>query len=428
MSDWRELLSGYRLASAAPSRPERAGEPLSVVTDAMRSSGLSRAVAEARSRGCPLTFVLNDSHRFTDSRVFLDAFFELVGEDDLAGIPLRALFAAGTHIADAGQDAAHERKMFGPWRQRLDAVEWHDARATDQLKMVGGTLFHPWMAEAGVYLACGSMEPHYFAGVTGAHKTLTVGVMAYESIQANHAHAMEAEASGLRLEGNPVHLGIVDALADLEDSGAHVWCVDQVVIDGQVAACTAGHPLEALAKGLPIVERCFAYCTEEPADLLVSCVGPPLDRDVYQADKGIKNTEGAVRDGGVLLVEAGCAHGVGIDHFVQLLRAASTYAEALKVVGARGYRLGDHKAVRLRQLTDARGVRVGLIAAKGALDSALAGPLGFALFEDRESALLWAREQLGDGPRGCLLVEDAGNLTVTCRQSAGGAHAGESHR
>ena len=42
----------------------------------------------------------------------------------------------------------------------------------------------------------------------------------------------------------------------------------------------------------------------------VAEVEAPLDRDLYQADKGLKNTEFVIRDGGVILLDAGCNSGV----------------------------------------------------------------------------------------------------------------------
>ena len=72
---------------------------------------------------------------------------------------------------------------------------------------------------------------------------------------------------------------------------------------------------------------------------------------------------------------ASAAGAQGITHFVELMREVKTYDEAIKLVEARGYALGDHKAVKLRNLTEKRGVRVGLVSptmqAAAEADSAL---------------------------------------------------------
>jgi nickel-dependent lactate racemase len=377
---------------------------------ALREAGLESFLETAARDRVPLTVVVNDAHRFTDTRSFLDALFAVIGDARAFPAGLRVLVAAGSHRSTPEERAAHEARVLGPWAARFTTIAWHDARDPSGLARVGGHELHAWMSERGHYLGCGSMEPHYFAGVTGAHKTLTVGVMALTSLTANHEHAMSEHAGGLRLAGNPVHEGIVRAVSDLETSGARLFALNQVIVNGAVAACTAGHPLAALANGLPIVRTSFAHQVPRPLDLVIAEVGPPLDRDLYQADKGIKNTEAAVRDGGVLILDAACEHGVGLDAFVDLLRAAPTHARALEVVRGRGYRLGDHKAVRLRALTDTRGVHLGLVAP--GIDPALAGVLGGTILPDHAAAANWATTHLATPAHG-LVVEDAGNLTLT---------------
>jgi hypothetical protein len=409
-AEWFELLRGFDLAAAAPRNT--AGD---LVTDAralLERAGLAAFAAEARAANHPLTVVVNDHHRYTDTRPFIDSVFAVLDSIPAVGAQprVRVLVASGTHPSGRLERAAHEERIAAPYLARIAEIEWHDCDAAD-LVDVGGYRFHRWLGGHGYALACGSMEPHYFAGVTGAHKTVTVGVMSRASIERNHANAMSPEVAPLKLEHNPVHEGIVAALRALESNGAHLLALNQVIVGGRVVAATAGHPLKALADGLPAVRACFAHRVDRPLDVVVARVAAPLDRDLYQADKGIKNTEAGLRDGGVLIVEAECKNGVGIRHFVELLEQAATYRAAREVVEQRGYRLGDHKAVRLRALTDVRGVRLALVSPS--IDASMAGVLGMSIFRDRSSAARWAREQLRDVavPYG-LIVEDAGNLAL----------------
>jgi nickel-dependent lactate racemase len=410
---WGALLPRARFETVRPVLPPAAGEPVSIMRAALETAGVVAFVRDAGASGKPLTLIVNDGHRFTATRPFLDALFATTARGVLpsAHPRLRLLVAAGTHRSAASERHEHEERVLGPWRGRFAEIAWHDAGDANAVA-VEGYGFHPWLAEAGYYLACGSVEPHYFAGVTGAHKTLTVGVMSRASVEANHAHAMEKEANGLRLDGNPVHEGVVRALAALERSGARLFALNQVIVAANVVAVAAGAPLEALEPLLATVRSSFGHEVSRPADLVVASVEPPLDRDLYQADKGIKNTETGVRDGGVLVVEAACSHGVGLDHFVELLRQAPTHAAAVEVVGRRGYRLGDHKAVRLRALSDTRGVRIGLVS-RG-IEPGLGAVLGVSVWESRERAAAWAQGLLAGSVHG-LAVEDAGNMTLRAR-------------
>jgi nickel-dependent lactate racemase len=266
------------------------------------------------------------------------------------------------------------------------------------------------MTTPGLFIACGSTEPHYFAGITGAHKTLTVGVMSRASIERNHAGAMSTDSRGLRLSGNPVHEGVVSALDVLERNGARLLALNQLVVGGAAVAVWAGSPLQALEDAVVTVRDCFSHRLTEPVDIAIAAVGPPLNRDLYQADKGIKNVESVVRDGGILVVDAECSRGVGIDHFVALLKSAPDHATAQQLVEKRGYRLGDHKAVRLRALTDLRAVNVVLVSAN--VDPALAGVLGIRIFADRAAAAVWMTTFTQVPGLRSILVEDAGNATL----------------
>jgi hypothetical protein len=151
----------------------------------------------------------------------------------------------------------------------------------------------------------------------------------------------------LKLEGNPVYEAIAAVVRGLHDDGKKLFAVNEVLAEGGLVACTAGDPIEALSRGLPAVRRVFSRSLSKPVDLIVARVAPPLDKSLYQADKGIKNVEAAVRDGGVILLEARCEEGVGIDRFFSLMERAPTYRKTLELVQKNGYTLGDHKAERL---------------------------------------------------------------------------------
>jgi nickel-dependent lactate racemase len=235
--------------------------------------------------------------------------------------------------------------------------------------------------------------------------------MSYESLRENHIHAMSVEAKGLVLEGNPVFDKIAEVVKQLAYSGSRIFAINEIFAKDQLVGCTAGSPLDSLNQGLPLVRRIFSYRLSRPADLIIARVCPPLDKSLYQADKGIKNVENAVRDGGVILLDAPCHDGVGIDRFMKLLENAPDHDKAVELVRRDGYRLGDHKAVRLRALTHRRGVRLGVISSH--LSESDARTAGLELHTDRGGAARWAAASLGADARDLVLVEDAGNTMLT---------------
>lgn len=369
------------------------------------------AILPELAGGESLTIVLNDPQRETDSAAVLERL-----RPALAGAACRALIATGTHrfAPDRRESFAARIRAALPFEQ----VAWHDCRSEDLAPLPGEHPWrcHPWLAEGDQpVLAIGSAEPHYFAGITGAHKTVTIGSAAFADIESNHAGALSPRSRPGRLDGNPVHDGVAAMVRALQ-ARRRVLAVNLLQAGGRILAASAGAPLDALEAIAPAVRATYLVALPAPADALLLEVTGVLGESFYQADKGIKNNEWAVRDGGTLVLLAACPDGIGQRHFLDLLRACPTHAAAVAEVGRRGYRLGDHKAVKLRYLTDSRRVRV-FVVSEG-LTGADAGVLGFEKAPTAEAALSAAG--IDPGRDAVYRVADAGNTCVTVEPAGEG--------
>ncbi len=356
----------------APRRPAGDGEA-ALAAAVGRAAG---ALGDCRA----LTVVLNDPQRETQSPVVLARLAEVIG-----GVRARALVATGTHRFDADRRRPFEAALAAA--MPFEEIAWHDCRSPGLAPVVAGPSWrcHPWLLdESHALLAIGSCEPHYFAGITGAHKTVSIGCAAFEDIERNHAGALSPESRPCRLAGNPVHEGVA-AMVEQLTGRRQVCAVDLLQVGGRIVSAAAGGPLEALAALAADVRRAYVCAIAEPADALVVSVDGALARSFYQADKAIKNSECAVRDGGAIVLRAACDDGIGQDAFTELLRRCRTYGSAREAVAGRGYRLGDHKGLKLRRLTDERGVRV--VAVSRGLTAADAQVLGFSRADSAEEAL-----------------------------------------
>jgi nickel-dependent lactate racemase len=405
-------MSFHELPTFHPSRPAEMPGPRAV------RAAADGALAALPPRG-RITVVVNDPQRHTDSAAVLAA---LAGR--LAGRVARVLVATGSHRFDAETRRPHESRL----RQALgetgrDAeIAWHDADAPGvELPLPGGGNWKadPRLLEAEGILAVGSVEPHYFAGFTGAHKTCTIGCATREDIRRNHAHAVRPDARPTRLAGNPVAEGI-RSMADSLASRIPCAAVNLVQAGEEVLAAFGGTLHETLPPAAEIAGRVFCRDVDAPQDAVVAEVPPPLGRSLYQADKGIQNTAPAVRDGGLLVLVAGCEEGLGQDAFCDLLRRAPAMEEVRALLDRRGYRLGDHKAVRLRSLTDPAGRGVRLRFVSPGLDAAAAALTGGEKAESVEAAFASARLELGRCRAARVL--DAGNVVLRVR---GGEEAAE---
>lgn len=328
---------------------------------------------------------------------------------EASGERAAVVVATGTH---AGEAAFYRDRLGGL------PVHVHDARdagAHVALETAAGPVgIDRHVAAADLVLAFGSVEPHYFGGWSGAHKTATVGVMDRASIEVNHRGALSPACRVLALEGNPVFDGLALVLAALEAGGRTVLCVNHVLGAGDRPVSVAvGTWRGALTRAIRAARAQFVREVPAPVDVLVARVRGPLGRSLYQAEKGLKNHEHVVKDGGDVVIEADMTDGVGPDRFVRLLEEAPTLEEALRRVEER-YVLGDHKAVKLRAL-QARGVRVRLASAH--LPPEAVARAGLEVHPGLAAALEavgLARGGAGGGTG--LVVEEAAVLTTALRR------------
>ncbi len=404
------------LAPRAADRARALDELADILGSSQRLTGLLR---DARECGEAILLCVNDGDRATPTREVLQALSRLPAAAH-AGARFAALVATGTHRFSAAERAVFERDTFDNCGLPIEQVSWHDADARAEHVSIGGLRFDLRLAQHRFLLPIGSIEPHYFAGATGAHKTVTIGVLSRADIEQNHRGALDPASDVLALHGNPVFDGVAAALHTLMRSGRRIAAVNLVVVDGAWIDASAGEPLESLHALLPLARSVYSHTVAQPADVLHLRVPAPLGRSLYQADKALKNNHRAVRDRGWIVLEAECSLGVGPAAFLTLLRDAPDYAGAVATVAQRGYRLGDHKAVKLRHLTDScqRGVRV-LLASRNvsAADAALCG---LQRFDSVDAALRAIPAAASEEPLNGLRVEDAGNVCVQPGGAGGG--------
>lgn len=406
--------------TVAPRPPAAAADSTAVQCAAIRGCPRIRElVARCARLGVPLLVVINDPHRSTRTDLALAALTEVLGGWP-AGFTVEVLVATGTHDFPPRERAAFERRSLASTALAPATVHWHEATNAAGLAPCGPARFNRVLLAHQAVLAIGSVEPHYFAGLTGAHKTATIGCLAREDIERNHAGALDPASDILALRGNPIYDGAAALLHALCERGRQVVALNQVLCGGHVVAAAAGDALETLDRLLPVVREVYVHQVERPVDILHLHVPDPLGRNLYQADKALKNNHLAVRDGGVIVLDAPCAEGIGPDAFMTLLRRAPDYATARRLVLQEGYRLGDHKAVKLRHLTDssARGVRLAIVSPH--VHSADAAACGAERFDTIEPALEWAARAARPAAEGLLglRVEDAGMTVAVARQGS----------
>jgi hypothetical protein len=168
----------------------------------------------------------------------------------------------------------------------------------------GGVSRH--LADADVILGVGIVELHQYAGYSGGHKAVSVGLGARATIDALH-HRDRVVAPGVRLgrlDGNPFRAA-VDAL------GVAAGCRWALVCAG--GRWFAGDPAEVVVRAAASLDCWEDVPTRHAAAILT--VPPRKAANFYQASRAATylglSDDPPLTPGATLYVEAGCPEGMG---------------------------------------------------------------------------------------------------------------------
>jgi len=164
-------------------------------------------------------------------------------------------------------------------------------------------------AEADVRILTGDVGLHYYAGYGGGSKSVLPAICGFEAIQRNHRFLLHRRAKTGVLDGNPVHLDMVDAVRL-----AKVDFTLNVVLNAkrELVKAVAGDVEEVFMEAVNLVDELYKVPVTEESDIvLVSPGGYPADIDLYQAYKGIDSALNVVKEGGIIVLAAECPEGHG---------------------------------------------------------------------------------------------------------------------
>ncbi|MDQ0203363.1 nickel-dependent lactate racemase [Pectinatus haikarae] len=187
----------------------------------------------------------------------------------------------------------------------------------------GPCIINKIAAQADLLIAEGFIESHFFAGFSGGRKSVLPGIASYKTIMANHCGefiASEKARTG-NLENNPIHEDMIYAAR-----AANLRFIVNVVLDEdkKIIASFAGDCDKAHLQGCEFLQD-LARVPKCPCDIAVSTNGGyPLDQNIYQAVKGMTAAEATNKEGGVIIMVAGCADGHGGIGFYKNIADAET--------------------------------------------------------------------------------------------------------
>ena len=293
-----------------------------------------------------ILFIVNDGTRPTPTAKILD-----IIHDQIKNLDITFIIATGCHRAPTKEEL---QEIFGKYYQEYrDRIHSHDAQ-NDEMVYLGKSKNGTEMEvnklgmEADKIVIIGSVEPHYFAGYTGGRKAFLPGIASYKTIEQNHKLALKMSAQAMKLEGNPVHEDMEDAIKTIKDK--EIFAIMTVLDrDDRIYAATAGDISESLLAAIDKSHEVFSVEIKQKADIVVAVAPHPMDIDLYQSQKALDNAKHALNPNGILILVSRCRSGIGHDTFARLLKKASDPQEALDTIEKK-YILGYHKAAKMAEI------------------------------------------------------------------------------
>jgi lactate racemase len=298
------------------------------ILDALRHPIGSPTLRELTERVKKVLIIANDITRPMPSRLTIPL---MIGEFYRApeDYEITILIATGLHRKMTDSEIS---ERFGDELTSKYPIVNHVA--TDDSSLVhfgrmpsGNELYlNQLVAQSELVIAEGFIEPHFFAGFSGGRKAILPGVAGASTIMNNHSPRNIASpfASIANLQNNPIHLECVEA-ARL--SGLKFILNVALNMEKQVIAAFAGSPFEAHEKGCEYVRGKMTVPCERADIVITSNNGYPLDRNLYQAVKGMDAAAKAVKPGGVIIIAAECMDGAGHHGFTDLITGCSSVVE-----------------------------------------------------------------------------------------------------
>jgi lactate racemase len=296
-------------------------------------------LARGKKNAC---IVICDITRPVPNTLLVPAVLEALSAGGIPAERTTILVATGLHRPSTQEEL---REMLGDDILRVCRVVNHRARVKEEQKDCGvtpeGVPVHVnrEYCDAELKITTGFIEPHLMAGFSGGRKLIAPGCAGEETIKALHSPRFIEDPhcrEGI-IEGNPLH----EQQLKIAKIVGHDFIVNvSLDADRRITGVFAGDPLVAHAAGVAHVREAVSAFVREPVDIVVTTsAGYPLDLTLYQAVKGITAAAPVLKRGGMLVLAAACAEGLGSPEFAGMATSYDSPAAFLKSLRDRPVRI-----------------------------------------------------------------------------------------
>lgn len=318
-------------------------DPAVALLEALQNPIGSAALAGLVNPGDRVGIIVNDITRATPNELILGAILKALAFMPRDNITL--FIALGTHREDTPVEL---ESILGKEFARGYRIVQNNAFDTSTQVYLGETsLGHPiWinaeLMKCDVKILTGFIEPHFFAGFSGAGKAVMPGMGGIQTILGNHcaSNIAHPNATWGHTWGNPIWEEVREVALKVKSTFLVNVTLNR---DKDITGIFAGDLDAAHARGVEFARQTAMVPVEQYFDVVVTTnSGYPLDLNLYQTVKGMSAAAQVVRPGGVILVASECwdgipAHGL----YGELLRQSSGPDELMSRILAPGFSKQD---------------------------------------------------------------------------------------
>ncbi len=289
-------------------------------------------VARSAKNAC---IVISDITRPVPNKVLLPPLLRTLETCGIERSRITILIATGLHRASSRQELV---AMVGTDILDRYQVEDHHARVSTEHQLLGYTRKETpvyidrryW--EADIKITTGFIEPHLMAGFSGGRKLIAPGCAGEITIKALHSPQFLEDPGCCEggIEGNPLH----EELLEIAGMAGHDFMVNVSLNESRkITGLFAGDLLAAHKAGVDFVRNSVRATIPSPADIVVTTsAGYPLDLTFYQAVKGMTAALPVLRKGGLLIIAAECAEGLGSAEFTTMATSFSSSSQFVETI------------------------------------------------------------------------------------------------
>ncbi|HEX7567167.1 MAG TPA: nickel-dependent lactate racemase [Anaerolineaceae bacterium] len=314
-------------------------DPLFALSEALQNPISSAPLIKLVKPEDKVGIIINDITRATPNQVILQSILTELNFVRRENITI--FIALGTHRADTADEL--ESILGKEYATGYRIVQNNAFDPATQVYVGETSLGHPiWinreLMNCEVKILTGFIEPHFFAGYSGAGKAVMPGMAGIETILGNHcaSNIAHPNATWGNTWGNPIWEEVREVALKVKSTFLVNVTLNR---DKEITGIFAGELDAAHARGVEFARKTAMVPVEQLFDIVVTTnSGYPLDLNLYQTVKGMSAAAQVVRPGGIILVASECwdgipAHGL----YGELLKQSSGPEELLSQILQPGF-------------------------------------------------------------------------------------------